>query len=72
MAFGMMHYANGEVYEGEFQKGERHGVGTYSNKLGQLVHEGHWDNDRFIGSGANWNDIITTICYKFMWLLKDG
>jgi hypothetical protein len=38
MAFGVMKYQNGEIYEGDFYRGERHGVGTYSNKIGQLVY----------------------------------
>ncbi len=45
MAFGTMKYHNGEIYQGQFLKGERHGAGTYSNKLGQIVYEGHWEKD---------------------------
>jgi hypothetical protein len=48
MAFGTLRYANGEIYQGEFERGYRHGVGTYSNKIGQIVHEGHWEKDEFM------------------------
>lgn len=37
-----MKYQNGEIYQGDFYRGERHGVGTYSNKVGHLVYEGRW------------------------------
>lgn len=50
MSFGLLKYQNGEVYQGEFYKGERSGVGTYSNKVGQIVYEGRWEKDEYIGA----------------------
>lgn len=37
-----MNYKNGEFYQGEFQKGERHGFGKYANSLGAMMYEGNW------------------------------
>jgi len=42
-----MIYENGESYEGEFVNGERHGIGSYRNTLGELLHEGKWQRDQF-------------------------
>lgn len=49
--FGVLKYANGETYEGEFRNGYRHGVGSYKDRNGEVVCEGHWENDNFISSG---------------------
>lgn len=36
-----MKYSNGDVYEGEFNKGEKHGKGIYLYKNGDK-YEGQW------------------------------
>lgn len=46
--FGVLRYNNGETFEGEFKNGCRHGVGSYKDRYGELVCEGHWENDNFI------------------------
>lgn len=45
MSYGLLRYVNGDTYQGEFQNGERHGAGNYSNKDGKIMFEGHWNRD---------------------------
>lgn len=48
MNYGVMIYENGESYEGEFANGERHGIGCYRSKGGELLWEGKWQRDVFV------------------------
>ena len=41
---GVFKYANGDVYEGMFEKGQRSGEGTYKFKKGPTV-KGNYKND---------------------------
>lgn len=48
--FGKAVYNNGDVYEGEFVKGERSGNGTYNfNRVYKYV--GQWKHNCFWGEG---------------------
>ncbi len=40
-------YANGDVFEGEWQDGKKHGPGRLRSKDGALVREGRWEHDNF-------------------------
>lgn len=42
---------NGDRYEGNFQKRQRHGYGTYKYANGDK-YEGEWQNDEQSGSGT--------------------
>jgi hypothetical protein len=47
-----MRYADGSVYSGQWKKGVREGMGTYTAKTGYLIkYEGEWKNDRRNGKG---------------------
>ncbi|MCB8999003.1 MAG: hypothetical protein H6540_02895 [Bacteroidales bacterium] len=48
---GVYHYANGAVYDGEFVKGKRHGMGTltFSTDSGTIEQKGFWEQDNYIG-----------------------
>lgn len=48
MSNGVMIYPNGEIYEGEFEFGERNGKGVYKTSLGVIKFEGQWKRDKFI------------------------
>lgn len=49
---GTMRYADGSVYSGQWKKGVREGMGTYTAKTGYLIkYEGEWKNDRRNGKG---------------------
>ena len=47
---GKYTYANGNVYEGDFQDGKRHGKGKFTYASGS-VYEGDWKDDNFHGKG---------------------
>jgi lysozyme len=53
--YGIMRYANGDYYEGEWHQGARHGHGFYVAD-GQLVKAGEWGDDRFLGEKMNYTD----------------
>ena len=44
-------YADGAEYQGEWQEGKRHGVGTYISPTGTR-YEGEWENDGASGHGV--------------------
>ena len=44
-------YADGSEYQGEWQDGKRHGVGTYISPTGTR-YEGEWENDGASGHGV--------------------
>ena len=44
-------YADGSEYQGEWQDGKRHGVGTYISPTGTR-YEGEWENDGASGRGV--------------------
>ena len=41
-AFGVLRYAHGGMYEGEFKNGLKHGYGKLKHADGQI--EGTWEN----------------------------
>lgn len=43
-----VHYANGDVYEGELKDGSLHGQGKMTYADG-TVKEGRWENNSFVG-----------------------
>ena len=43
---GIMHYKNGDIYNGEWQNGKRHGIGTMTS--GSRTYNGQWKNDQFV------------------------
>ena len=43
---GMMRYANGDKYLGEWEKGKRHGKGTFEGADGRIA--GEWEFDRLV------------------------
>ena len=44
-------YADGSEYQGEWQDGKRHGIGTYISPTGTR-YEGEWENDGASGYGV--------------------
>jgi len=44
-------YADGSEYQGEWQDGKRHGIGTYISPTG-TKYEGEWENDEASGHGV--------------------
>ena len=44
-------YADGAEYQGEWQDGKRHGIGTYISPTG-TKYEGEWENDGASGHGV--------------------
>jgi hypothetical protein len=44
-------YADGSEYQGEWQDGKRHGIGTYISPTGTR-YEGEWENDEASGHGV--------------------
>ncbi|XP_069554738.1 alsin isoform X1 [Brachyistius frenatus] len=69
--FGKYKYASGEVYEGCFCDGQRHGYGMLSSgKLARnssSVFIGHWVHDRKTGYGV-YDDITRGEKYMGLWL----
>lgn len=45
-------YPNGDVYDGEFRGGKRHGFGVFTERATGNVYEGEWDHDSRHGSGV--------------------
>lgn len=50
--FGRMEYPDGDVYEGDFQRGRRHGIGTYFKAESSTRYEGQWEDDAMHGEGV--------------------
>jgi hypothetical protein len=50
MSYGVMIYENGDSYEGELSKGERHGLGLYRNSAGGIMFDGKWGKDKFVSN----------------------
>jgi hypothetical protein len=48
--FATYHFQSGEVYEGEWANGKRHGFGSVIHRNGS-VYEGEWEVDEWKGSG---------------------
>ena len=44
---GILYYRNGDIYNGEFQNGDRHGKGKLTEKEGK-IYKGIWKKDKFI------------------------
>lgn len=58
---GQMHYTNGDVYEGDWKSGKRHGNGRLVDPEGS-VYTGQWSNDIQTGYGVYENP---TKLYKY-------
>ncbi|KAM9710020.1 alsin-like isoform 2-T2 [Menidia menidia] len=69
--FGKYKYASGEVYEGCFWDGQRHGYGMLSSgklaKTSSSVFIGHWVQDKKTGYGVH-DDITRGEKYMGLWL----
>ncbi|XP_015228322.1 PREDICTED: alsin-like isoform X2 [Cyprinodon variegatus] len=69
--FGKYRYASGEVYEGCFCDGQRHGYGMLSSsklaRTSSSVFIGHWVQDRKTGYGVH-DDITRGEKYMGFWL----
>ena len=48
---GKMTFNSGNIYEGEFSKGQKHGQGKLMFKASGDVYEGAWKNDKMTGKG---------------------
>ena len=46
-----MIYKNGDVYIGDWNKGEKHGIGNYFCNKSQNSYEGYWKNGKKHGKG---------------------
>lgn len=46
---GIYYYRNGDVYEGEFVKGKRHGTGKLTIAARRMIKDGSWKHDRLNG-----------------------
>jgi len=48
---GIYYYSSGAVYEGNFLNGKRHGQGklVFQNEGKEVIEEGSWDEDNYIG-----------------------
>uniref|UniRef100_UPI0035900305 alsin isoform X2 n=1 Tax=Myxine glutinosa TaxID=7769 RepID=UPI0035900305 len=68
---GVMHYANGDTYEGSFVDGARNGHGMQRSgsfaSLSSSIYIGQWFNDRKSGYGVL-DDITRGEKYMGMWL----
>jgi hypothetical protein len=51
---GTYNYRNGDVYNGEFRLGMKHGFGTYTYSTTGEHYEGEWKNDVWEGKGTYW------------------
>eukprot|EP01034_Spumella_vulgaris_P023774 gene23773-30039_t len=49
---GIMLYATGDVYEGDFVDDKKHGRGIFRFAYDQGSYEGEWKNNKFHGTGA--------------------
>jgi hypothetical protein len=47
---GVYIFKNGDKYSGEWQWGERHGLGTLYSSNGSIINQGFWDYGKFIRS----------------------
>ncbi|XP_041927607.1 alsin-like isoform X2 [Alosa sapidissima] len=69
--FGTYWYASGEVYEGSFWEGQRHGHGMLSSgkmaSSNSSVFVGHWVHDRKAGYGV-FDDITRGEKYMGLWM----
>jgi hypothetical protein len=61
-----MTYMNGDVYEGSWEKDQRHGGGVYHWKDGR-ADVCTFRCQKIVGYGCRWNPKRQTV-----WLLKDG
>ncbi len=47
-----MWYASGDIYEGNWNNGERSGTGTYSFKETGIIYKGGWAMGKYHGEGV--------------------
>ena len=48
---GIFRFPNGEFYEGDFMDGSFTGFGILYDAAGNILKQGLWDNDKFVGLG---------------------
>lgn len=48
---GQLSYANGDVYEGQFYKGKKHGKGVFRWAKEAAIYDGEWNNNNPHGIG---------------------
>ena len=63
-----MVYRGGDKYEGLWEQGKRHGVGTMTFTTGDgsidRVYKGNWNEDHMSGEGKTiWKVITSTLSY---------
>ncbi len=46
--YGTFIYRNGDEYRGNFKNDMRNGYGRVYNRVGQVVQEGYWENDKYL------------------------
>ncbi|BCU03105.1 morn repeat domain [Pandoravirus japonicus] len=50
--YGIVEYNQGDRYEGEWQDGRAHGLGTYTSADAKETYRGHWERGRHDGFGV--------------------
>ncbi|UQZ89024.1 hypothetical protein C4J81_07355 [Deltaproteobacteria bacterium Smac51] len=70
---GRMVYTNGDVYEGEFKNGYRHGRGVYHWRESGNKYEGEWRDHKKNGRGVHYNygELACNPYYRYEGELKD-
>ena len=51
---GIYNYANGDKYDGSYDKDKMHGIGEYNRKSDGAIFKGSWANDKRNGIGLDW------------------
>ena len=64
---GTARYENGDVFNGDFYDGTRHGVGTYCYAKSGNAEVGEYDRGTTVRVGARWSSTRKAAC-----LMKDG
>lgn len=46
---GVLIYASGNRYEGDFKDGKIHGIGTLYNSKNKILKKGRWEKGEYVG-----------------------
>ena len=46
---GVYIYPDGSKYEGSWEKNKRNGLGKQFDNQGNIIHDGIWENDTYMG-----------------------